>query len=331
MTPFGRRKFLRYATAGIAGSLLSKNAEAATFFMKRFLALPAKETPFITPTENFYIVQYSGPKKIDPADWSLEIGGKVQKPLRLTYQDILNRPSMEKMVTLQCIDNEVAGELISNAVWKGVSLKSLLEETKPLPSVEDVVLRGADDYTDSITIERALHYDVFLAFEMNGQPLTKEHGFPLRTVVPGLFGIKNVKWLTKISLVDEDYKGYWQQKGWTDEGSIKVTSRIDAPGPYNTVKGSSTIRGLAFSGYNGIRLVELSFDGGKSWSPATLEPTPSPYSWVFWKYDWKDPKPGSYQIYSRAHDKLGRSQTDSATRAFPDGTSGLHSIIVFVD
>ncbi len=331
MTPFGRRKFLRYAAAGMAGALLSKQAEAANFFMKRFLALPPKETPFITPTENFYIVQYSGPKKIDPADWSLQIAGKVQNPLRLTYDEILKRPSMEKMVTLQCIDNEVAGELISNAVWKGVSLKSLLEEARPLPSVEDVALHGADDYSDSITIDRALHYDVFLAYEMNGKPLTKEHGFPLRAVVPGLFGIKNVKWLTKINLVDENYIGYWQQKGWTDEGSIKVTSRIDAPGPYNTIKGSHTIRGLAFSGYNGIRQVELSFDGAKSWVPAVLEPTPSPYSWVFWKYDWKSPKPGSYQIYARAHDKLGRSQTDFAARAFPDGTSGLHSVIAFVE
>lgn len=331
MTRFGRRKFLQYASAGLAASFITKQAEAANFFMKRFLALPPKETPFITPTEHFYIVQFSGPKQIDPADWSLQITGKVQNPLRLTYEEILKRPPMEKMVTLQCIDNEVAGELISNAVWKGISLKSLLEEARPLPSVEDVAMHGADDYSDSITIDRALHYDVFLAYEMNGKPLTKEHGFPLRAVVPGLFGIKNVKWLTKINLVDENYLGYWQQKGWTDEGSIKVTSRIDAPGPYNTIKGSHTIRGLAFSGYNGIRKVELSFDGAKSWVPAVMEPTPSPYSWVFWKYDWKSPKPGSYQIYARAHDKLGRSQTDFAARAFPDGTSGLHSVIAFVE
>src|SRR5581483_10720815 len=331
MKSFSRRKLLQYAGAGITASLLSKNAEAATFFMKRFLSLPPKETPFITPTENFYIVQFSGPQKIDVADWSLQIGGKVQNPLTLTYDDILKRPPMEKMVTLQCIDNEVAGELISNAVWKGVSLKSLLEEAKPDITVEDVAMFGADDYSDSITLNRALHYDVFLAYEMNGKPLTKEHGFPLRAVVPGLFGIKNVKWLKKIKLVDEDYKGYWQQKGWTDEGTIKVTSRIDAPGPYNTIKGSHTIRGLAFSGYNGIRQVELTFDGGKTWVLATLEPTSSPYSWVFWKYEWKDPKPGSYQIYARASDKLGRTQTDFAASAFPDGTSGLHSVITFVE
>lgn len=331
MKSFSRRKLLQYAGAGITASLLSQNAEAANFFMKRFLSLPPKETPFVTPTENFYIVQYSGPKKIDPADWSLQIGGKVQNPLTLTYDDILKRPSMEKMVTLQCIDNEVAGELISNAVWKGVSLKSLLEEAKPDITVEDVAMFGTDDYSDSITLNRALHYDVFLAYEMNGKPLTKEHGFPLRAVVPGLFGIKNVKWLRKIKLVDENYKGYWQQKGWTDEGSVKVTSRIDAPGPYNTIKGSYTIRGLAFSGYNGIRQVELSFDGGKSWVAATLEPAPSPYTWVFWKYEWKNPKPGAYQIYSKASDKLGRTQTDFAASAFPDGTSGLHSVITFVE
>lgn len=331
MTPFGRRRFLKYAGAGIFGSLLPGNADAANFFMKRFLSLPPKERPFVTPTQDFYIVQFSGPKQIDVEDWSLHITGRVEKPLTLTYQDILKRPAMEKMVTLQCIDNEVAGDLISNAVWKGISLKTLLEEVKPLPTVEDVAMYGWDDYSDGITIDRALHYDVFLAYEMNGERLTKEHGFPLRAVVPGLFGIKNVKWLRKIELVDYNFKGYWQQKGWTDDGQIKVTSRIDAPGPYNTVKGGYTFRGIAFSGYNGIRKVELSFDGAKSWVPATLEPPPSPYTWVFWKYDWKPPKAGSYQAYVRATNKLGQTQTDFAARAFPEGTSGYHSVIAFAE
>jgi len=328
---FTRRTFLRYAGLGLLSSALAEQANAANFVMKKFLALPPKETPFITPTEHFYIVNYSRPPSINPSGWSLEITGKVERPLKLSYQNILKRPAMEKMVTLQCIDNEVAGELISNAVWKGISLKSLIEEANPHRSVEDVALYGADLYSDSITLDRAINYDVFLAYEMNGQRLTQEHGFPLRAVVPGLYGIKNVKWLTKIELVDHDFKGYWQQKGWTDEAFIKVSSRIDTPGPYNTITKGHTVQGIAFGGYTGVRDVDLSLDGGKHWISATLEPSPSRYSWVRWKYDWKNPRPGSYQIAVKATDKIGRSQTDFIARAFPDGTSGLHSIVTFVE
>lgn len=299
--------------------------------MKRFLALPAKKIPFVTPTEDFYIVQYSGPEEVDVKNWSLRITGKVRKPLVLRYEDILERASLKKMVTLQCIDNLVAGELISNANWKGVSLKTLLKEAEPFPSVVDVAMFGADDYSDSIPINRAMEYDVFLAYEMNGEPLNKDHGFPLRAVVPGIFGIKNVKWLTEIQLVNYDYKGYWQKKSWTDQGTIKVTSRIDDPGPYNSIVDGYTIRGLAFSGYNGIGMVELSFDGAETWTRAKLAPTPSLYTWVFWNYTLKNKTPGKVRIFVRATDRIGRTQTSFIARAFPDGTSGLHSIVAFVD
>ncbi|MBI3358298.1 MAG: molybdopterin-dependent oxidoreductase [Nitrospirae bacterium] len=326
-----RRAFLRAATVGVVSMLSPQSGSAANLIAKKFLALPPKKTPFITPNNQFYIVQCCGVQKVDVNNWSLPIAGLVEKPLRLTYVDFLKRPSIEKMVTLQCIDNEVSGELISNAVWKGVSLASLLQEAKPSDLAQDVIFYGADDYSDSIPLDRALNYDVFLAYQMNGVPLPKEHGFPLRAVVPGLYGIKNVKWLTKIELVGRDYLGYWQKKGWTDEGTIKVKSRIDAPGPYNTIKGNTTFRGVAFSGYSGIRSVKITFNGGQTWTPTRLLPTPSPYSWVFWEYEWKNPKPGNYQVAVKAEDKIGRSQTDFEARPFPDGTSGLHSIVTFVD
>ena len=264
------------------------------------------------------------------ANWHLPITGMVENPLRLTYNEIRKIPAVEKMVTLQCVDNEVTGELISNAVWKGVSLSDLLTKAKFSSLATDVIFHGADDYSDSIPIDRAMFYDVFLAYQMNGILLPKEHGFPLRVVVPGIYGIKNVKWLTKIELVGHDYKGYWQRKGWTDEGTMKVKSRIDAPGPYNTIKGDYTLRGLAFSG-RGIGGVEVTLDGGKRWAAASLQPTPSPYSWVFWEYRWKNPKLGTYQVAVRAIDKMGERQTDFIARPFPDGTSGLHSIVTFVE
>ncbi len=339
MMTLDRRAFLRAATVGASSILVpqSESGHAGNFIAKKFLALSPKKTPFITPNNAFYIVQCCGIKTVDATAWSLPIVGLVEKPLRLTYADFLRRPSVEKMVTLQCIDNEVTGDLMSNAVWKGVSLSSLLQDAKPSPLVQDVVFHGADDYSDSISLDRALNYDVFLAYQMNGVPLPKEHGFPLRAVVPGLYGIKNVKWLTKIELVGRDYLGYWQKKGWTDDATIKVKSRIDAPGPYNTITGRYTFRGVAFAGYSKIHSVKITFDDGKTWMPTRLLPTPavgvptSPYAWTFWEYEWKNPKAGTYQVAVKAEDKLGRSQTDFIARPFPDGTSGLHSIVTFVD
>jgi DMSO/TMAO reductase YedYZ molybdopterin-dependent catalytic subunit len=326
-----RRSFLKSSAAGLALILFPCPARAVTLLQKKFLALPEKNTPFITPNDQFYNVQYAGHQTVDVKTWSLQITGRVARPLRLRYEDILKRPAIERMVTLSCIDNVVAGELISNAVWKGINLRTLIEEAEPLPSVVDVAFYGADLYSDSISLDRAMNYDVFLAYAMNGETLPKRNGFPLRAVVPGLYGIKNVKWLTKIELVDEDYKGYWQQKGWTDDAFIKVSSRIDAPGPYNTVVGETTFRGIAFGGYNGIREVEVSVDGGKRWQSARLEPTPSRYSWVKWYYRWKPPSPGVYSVIVRATNKLGETQTDFLARAFPDGTSGLPGMVTFVD
>jgi len=324
-----RRDFLRYSGAGLSASLLSGCDSG--FIMKRFFSRPPKNTPFITPTEAFYIVQYSGPQRVDVNQWSLEVGGRVRKALTLRYEDLLKRPAVEKMVTLMCIDNEVAGEQIGNALWKGISLRALLEEAVPEASVVDVAMFGADDYSDSITLDRAMNYDVFLAYEMNGKPLTTHHGYPLRAVVPGLYGIKNVKWLTKIELTNRDYKGYWQKKSWTDRGIIKVTSRIDDPGPYNTLSAGYVLRGLAFGGFSGIGMVELSFDGAKTWKRARLDPGFSAYSWVFWRYVLENPVPGETRIYVRATTKVGQTQTDFMARAFPEGTSGLHSVIAFVE
>ncbi|MEK7286775.1 MAG: molybdopterin-dependent oxidoreductase [Nitrospirota bacterium] len=331
MQTLDRRTFLHVAAAGALSVIAPQKAESGNFIAKRFLAMSPRKTPFVTPNKDFYIVQCCGIKTVDAMNWSLPITGLVEKPLRLTYADLLKRPSIEKMVTLQCIDNEVTGELMSNAVWKGVSLASLLNDAHVLSSAQDIVFHGADDYSDSITLDRALHYDVFLAYQMNGAQLPKEHGFPLRAVVPGLYGIKNVKWITKIEVVGHDYKGYWQRKGWTDDATIKVKSRIDSPGHYNTIVAGQTFRGVAFAGYNKIRSVEISMDGGKRWMPTTLKPAAAPYTWTFWEYTWKNPQPGNFEVMTRAEDVIGRKQTDFIARPFPDGTSGLHSIIVFVE
>jgi hypothetical protein len=163
---------------------------------------------------------------------------------------------------------------------------------------------------------------------MNGEKLPKEHGFPLRLIVPGLYGIKNVKWIHEIEVYPGDYLGYWQRKGWTDDGTIKIFSRIDSPGHYQTLRGGEqTFRGIAFGGPNTISKVELSFDAGRTWNDCRIEPPMSSYSWVIWSYTWKPPQPGRYQTVVRAVDTKGQLQIAELVRPQPAGASGYHTIV----
>lgn len=331
-----RRSLLKLGGITTLLAAWSGKAEAGMFLLKKLMAQPPRDTPFITPNRDFYIVTYSESaylliKDLKQADWSLSINGLVGRPRTLTYADLAARPSREMMVTLECIENPVGGESISNAVWRGVTLRALLEETGADRNATDVVFKGADGYTDSIPLATAMEGDVLLAYQMNGEPLPREHGFPLRAVVPGIFGIKNVKWITEISVTAEEHFGYWQQRGWSDLGVIPITSRIDRPGNYQELTlDAQSIRGIAFAGRTGISQVEVSTDGGGSWREAVLAPTPSPYSWIHWSMDWTPPKPGRYEITVRAKDREGQEQIAVRRRTFPNGPTGLHTIKVDV-
>jgi hypothetical protein len=219
---------------------------------------------------------------------------------------------------------------MSNAVWAGFPLARLLEEARPLDTALDVVFRGADGYHD-ISMERAIHGGVLLAHSMNGVSLPRDHGFPLRAVVPGIFGIKNVKWLTEIEVVEHDHKGYWQERGWTDEGLMPVTSRIDRPGHYQVLVGArQEVRGVAFGGLHGIGRVQLSADGGLTWWDATMSPAP-PYAWVHWTYEWRVPSTGAHTLVVWAEGRDGTRQVETASHAYPRGTAGLHTIVALVE
>ncbi len=332
--PLSRRRLLVAATAAAAAGL-AKPAEAGVFFWGRLFAVPPRETPFLTPNDQFYRVNYSDRSlevgtSIRVVDWSLLLHGAVERPRTLRYADVLEQRLMEQMVTLQCIDNEPGGSLISNALWAGFPLARLLEDVTPLDTALDVVFRGADGYHDSITLERALRGDVLLAHSMNGVSLPRDHGYPLRAVVPGIFGIKNVKWLTEIEVVERDHKGYWQERGWTDEGLIPVTSRIDYPGHYQVLRGARhEVRGVAFGGLHGIRGVQVSADGGLTWRDAMVSPSP-PYAWVHWTYEWRPPSTGAHTLVVRASGGDGTRQAETVARAYPQGTAGLHTIVALV-
>ncbi|MEW6128282.1 MAG: molybdopterin-dependent oxidoreductase [Acidobacteriota bacterium] len=281
----------------------------------------------ITSTEDFYVVS-KNPFDPDVAahNWQLEISGLVDKPRALTYEELKNFPAIEQYATLECIDNPVGGNLIGNALWRGVRLKDLLTHAGLQNGIVDIVFRASDGYTDSISLERAQNEATLLVYEMNGQPLTREHGFPLRLIVPGIFGMKNVKWITHIEAVDFDFKGYWQKRGWDDKAEYKTISRIDTPD--GDIEGQTIISGVAFAGDRGIANVEVSTDDGKSWQAAEIKTPLSPYSWALWHTEWLPEQPGDYSIRVRATDGRGNLQESKPTPADPGGATGIHSIKV---
>jgi len=300
-------------------------------------AVPPRETVYFTPNDKFYVVNfmdspYNFSRDLDVEQWQMSVKGGVKHPVSLGWRDILNRKSFDQAVTLMCIDTLPGGSSLGNAMWRGISLKELLKEVgADEDTARDVIFRAADGYDDSIPFQRAMQDDVMLAYLMNGEKLPKEHGFPLRLVVPGLYGIKNVKWITEIKVYNGDYQGYWQRKGWTDDGTIKIFSRIDSPGHYQALGGpKQRIRGIAFGGPHSIQKVQLSFDQEKTWIDADIEPPLSPYSWVIWNFDWVPPQTGKHMVAVRAIDASHQIQTSEITRPQPSGATGLHTIVVSV-
>ena len=332
-----RRTFLQASGLGLAVAMTG-GCDSVGSLLGRMFAIPPRETLYFTPNDKFYIVNYSDSpftvsRELNQEQWRLAVTGEVKRPMSLGWRDVLNRDSFDQVVTLECIDTLPGGDSLGNATWRGISLKKLLEDAGvDEETARDVVFRAADGYDDSIPFSRAMQDDVMLAYLMNGEKLPKAHGFPLRLIVPGLYGIKNVKWLIEIEIYNGDYLGYWQRRGWTDEGTIKIFSRIDSPGHYQGLRGPEQLfRGIAFGGPNSISKVELSFDAGKTWDETELDPPQSSHSWVIWTYHWRPPKPGKYQVAVRATDVKGQVQTEELVRPQPAGASGYHTIIADVE
>ena len=235
---------------------------------------------------------------------------------------------MRQIQTLECIDNQVGGDLISNADWTGVRLADVLAQAGLRSSVQRIVFECDDDYSDSIPLAKALEPNTLLAYEMNGQTLPRQHGYPIRLLAPGLYGIKNPKWIREIRAVDGDYRGYWQRRGWTNDATIKTMSRIDVPRNNTGVPdGLQRIGGIAFAGDRGIQRVDISADDGRTWSPATVAESAFPMSWVLWTADWL-PQMRSQTLAVRAVDGTGAVQIAEARPPLPDGSSGIHKVSV---
>lgn len=293
--------------------------------------------PDVTPNEKFYRISKNVfDPKVNVSRWRLELKGLVDKSMTLTYGELKALPMKEQYGTLECISNEVGGDLISNAYWKGVPLKELLTRVGVKPSVRKVAFRSADGYSTAIPLTKAMHPDTILAIEMNGVPLPDDHGFPVRLINPGHYGMKNPKWITEIELTDKDYKGYWESRGWSDEARVKTMSRIDTPthGTRLPTRGAD-VGGIAFAGDRGIREVEVSFDGGRTWQRALLKRALGPYTWALWGLIWA-PSPtasstgAKHVLRVRATDSGGNTQTAEMTTVLPDGASGYHTMYVIL-
>lgn len=281
----------------------------------------------VTPTKDFYLVSKNAfDPEVEASRWRLEIAGLVETPLSLTYDDIKSLPSVDQYATLCCISNEVGGDLIGNALWRGVRLKDLLQKAGLKPGVVDLAMRASDDYTDSIPLERAMQDGTLLVYEMNGEPLMPAHGYPLRLLVPGIYGMKNVKWITRLEAIDYDLKGFWQRRGWDDRAEYKTMSRIDAPSA--AVTNQASIAGIAFAGDRGISKIEISTDGGATWQQAEIKAPLSPFTWVLWNKPWAPPQAGKHRLVVRATDGRGNLQTPQIAPPAPSGSTGYDARII---
>jgi DMSO/TMAO reductase YedYZ molybdopterin-dependent catalytic subunit len=287
----------------------------------------------ITDNRVFYRVDIDPiPPQLDFNQWSLKITGKVNGPLTLSKDSLMAMQTNDEFVTLECVSNTInpPGALISNAKWTGVPLSAVLSQAGVASDAEYVVFHCADGYTVGIPLDLAMKSDALLAYKMNDDLLPTGHGFPLRAIVPGIYGMMNAKWVTEIEAVDYVYLGYWQERGWSNDARIKTTSIIYYPSPQAQVNGTIPIAGVAFAGDRGISKVEVSTDGGNTWNEAILKKSLSRYSWVLWAYEWTPTGKGGVTIIVRAYDSAGTVQDPSAVQPFPNGASGYNSTQVTV-
>ena len=298
-----------------------------------FIAAPFTR-PLVTSNEDFYKVDTETRSPvIEATDWSLTVTGLVEKELDISYDSLLSMNSIEYHGTLQCISNEVGGELISTALWEGVPLRSVLELAGPRDGAVDVVLVALGGYSDSIPFAKAMESEVMLAYSMNGVPLPIGHGFPVRAYIPNIYGMKNVKWLREIRVVDSDYQGYWQNRGWSDVATIKTTSAIDLPERRNNAgypRGPVEIGGIAFAGNRGIGSVEYRIDSQGPWLPASIDDPLSFTTWLRWKAQF-ELEPGRHNMEVRAVDSVGGAQEAIETNTHPDGAGGYHRVSIRIE
>ena len=334
----GRREFLwkTLASAGLASSYLRgqvlshpPNGTANT----SILTVPSGETAkgLVTPNIEFFIRNHFATPTINADVWSLEINGLVSKPVKLSYSDILLMSSVRSPSTIECAGNRSGGNGVSTAAWSGVPLKDLLKQAGLHPAATAVVFHGADSgeaeglppgthYARSIPLEKALDPATLLAYEMNGAPLPADHGFPLRALVPGWYGMDSVKWLTRIEILDKPFTGYFQQEEYLavktngDRRPVTrmlVNSKFIRPSAGEEIRGKAyKVEGAAWAGERKVAKVEVRVNPGGTWQAASLASASLAMVWTPWSYDWRVAGSGRYVLEVRATDEDGNTQPD---------------------
>jgi DMSO/TMAO reductase YedYZ molybdopterin-dependent catalytic subunit len=343
-TPLARRAVV----AGVAGVALAAGSvtllqrlNALATFSYDGLAYSGPGVQPIAPNDKFYTVTKNVvDPDVAPRLWRLDIGGLVEEPRGYTFDDLVSLASVDQESTLMCISNRIGAGLMSNAVWQGVPLRDLLEASRPLEGAVEVFLNGADGYTDTFSFAKAMDPTTLVAFAMNGERLPQRHGYPARVVVPGLYGEKNVKWVTRIDVIDHDGKGFYEQQGWGPNFVIPTRSDIFGPRwvrrrrddfvePFAAGQ-TATIRGRAFAGDRGIQRVEFSADDGETWQDARIDYEGTRLTWTFWSADWRPERPGEYTLVSRATDGTGAPQPSAQRGIVPQGATGYHRVVATV-
>jgi DMSO/TMAO reductase YedYZ molybdopterin-dependent catalytic subunit len=288
----------------------------------------AKE--LVTPNIDFFVRNHFAAPKISDEAWQLEIGGLVSKPMKLSYSDLVLMPSVRRPSTLECAGNASGGAGVGTAVWSGLPLGDLLQQAGLKPGATTIVFHGADSgegenvppgthFARAIPREKAMEPDTLLAYEMNGEPLPAEHGYPLRALVPGWYGMDSVKWLTRIEVLDQPFKGYFQDQKYValeahgasrPLTSIRVNSKFLRPSEGEEIRGKTyRAEGVAWAGERKIARIEVRVGGG-AWQPANLSASPVAMVWSLWSYEWQVPSSGRYSLEVRATDERGGTQLE---------------------
>ncbi|NED96199.1 molybdopterin-dependent oxidoreductase [Phytoactinopolyspora alkaliphila] len=287
--------------------------------------------PWRTPNDVFYRIDtaFSAPL-VHPDDWRLRVHGMVDTEIELTFDELIGMGLVDRWVTLACVSNLVGGSLIGNALWTGVPIADVLALAGPSPDADAVLSTSDDGWTCGTPLEALTDgRDSLLAVGMNSEPLPVEHGFPVRMVVPGLYGyVSATKWVVDIEVSRFDrFQAYWSTRGWSERGPVKVASRIEVPTSGGDVSaGAVAVAGTAWAQHRGIEAVEVRVDGG-AWASADLGEVPTDDTWRQWVFEW-NAAPGEHTLDVRATTGDGEIQTEDVAPPAPDGATGLHSITV---
>lgn len=336
----------RAVVAVIAGAAVAVPAyrlgnllyDDATFDYDGTVNSGADLTP-VTSNERFYVVTKN---VVDPDvnrdAWRLEVNGLVENAMDYTYDELVSLGPVDQETTVMCISNKISAGLMSNAVWRGVPMATLLERAGVKEGAVEVLLSAADGYTDTFSIEKALEPTTMVVFQMNGEEIPRIHGYPVRIIVPGLYGEKQVKWVTRIEVVDHDAKGFYETQGWGPDFEVPTRSDFFAPRVGSGGGGfrfnqelpagqDVTLKGRAFGGDRGISKVEVSVDNGASWTAAKIDyPSKQDLTWAFWSYVWR-PATGDHTLVVRAYDGTGALQETERRASYPrEGSTGLHVV-----